>query len=774
MFARGIYAIIKEMIQAKAEGRAFRLPESGGMGMQETNLLELCGSVEQIIFRNEQNGYTVLELSAEGERITAVGIMPWVSVGEEVRLLGAWKSHPSFGTQFAAETCERALPTNTAAILRYLSSGAVKGIGPATAARLVDAFGEKTLEIMEKEPERLQSIKGLSKAKAEKISEEFKNMFGIREIMLFLSGYGVTPEEAVRVWKKWGVQALDNIRRDPYLLCIEPVRIPFDRVDGIAAAMERPQDDACRIRAGILHVLRHNRNNGHTCLPEEKLAQASARFLGVECGQTQEALESLVLDLSLVRDEIYGRSFIFLPDLHRCEVFSAGRLQMMLHYPPQRILGVTREIELIEREEGIAYADQQKKAIADALEKGLLILTGGPGTGKTTTLNAIIRILQKNGEKVLLAAPTGRAAQRMAEVTGCEAKTIHRLLEVEWNEDDKPVFTRNEKNLLNCDALILDELSMVDSSLFEGVMRALPLGCRLIMVGDCDQLPSVGAGNVLGDLIRSGQVPVVQLTEIFRQSMKSLIVTNAHRIVQGKMPRLSDHSSDFFFLPVYDPVQIGQSIVDLCIRRLPKSYGYSPLSDIQVLCPGRKGELGSIALNKQLQSAVNPAGRNKKELSANGYTLREGDKVMQVRNNYDIDWTKDDGSGGSGVFNGDVGTLLAIDKASGALAVRFEDRTAFYDMDSAGDLELAYAITVHKSQGSEFEAVVMPMFQGPPQLYYRNLLYTGVTRAKNLLVMVGTPRTVEVMVENNRKTKRFSALCAYLTKEGSENASEHT
>lgn len=739
--------------------------------MQDTNLLELCGSVEQIIFRNDKNGYTVLELSAEGERVTAVGTMPWVSVGEELRLLGAWKSHPSFGTQFAAETCERTLPTSTAAILRYLSSGAVKGIGPATAARLVDAFGEKTLEVMEKEPERLQSIKGLTKAKAEKISEEFKNMFGIREVMLFLSGYGVTPEEAVRVWKKWGPLSLDTIRQDPYSLCLDPVRIPFERVDGIAAAMDRPQDDACRVRAGIVHVLRHNRNNGHTCLPETKLLEASSRFLGVDSEQTAEALEGLVADTSLTRDEIGGRNFIFLPDMHRCEVYSAGRLHMMLQYPPQRITGVEREIALIEQEDGIAYAGQQKKAIVDALEQGLLILTGGPGTGKTTTLNAIIHILQKKGEKVLLAAPTGRAAQRMAEVTGCEAKTIHRLLEVEWNEEDKPVFTRNEKNLLNCDALILDELSMVDSGLFEGVMRALPLGCRLIMVGDCDQLPSVGAGNVLGDLIRSGKVPVVQLNEIFRQSMQSLIVTNAHRIVQGEMPRLSDRSSDFFFLPAGDPALISATIVDLCIRRLPKSYGYSPLFDIQVLSPGRKGELGSIELNKQLQSAINPPDKAKKEITANGYSLREGDKVMQVRNNYDIEWTKEDGSGGAGVFNGDVGILLAIDKAAGDLAVRFEDRTAYYDLDSAGDLELAYAVTVHKSQGSEFEAVVMPMFQGPPQLYYRNLLYTGVTRAKNLLVMVGTPRTVEIMVENNRKTKRFSALCDFLVKEGDGDAS---
>lgn len=732
------------------------------METMEQPLLELCGAVEQIIFRNEKNGYTVLELSVGEELVTAVGSMPWVNEGESVRLLGGWKSHPNFGTQFQAEACERTLPASAEAILRYLSSRAVKGIGPSTAAKLVDAFGERTLEVMEKEPERLCSIKGITRARAMKIAEEFRNVFGIREVMVSLGAYGITPEEAVRIWKLWGSQAVERIHEDPYSLCEEPLSLSFDRADGIAASLERPQDDRCRVRAGILHVLKHNMNNGHTCLPKEKLLVAVSSFLGVEQEQAEEEMDRLVLDASLVAELVEEQEFVFLPKMHRCETYSAGRLLMMRQYPPQRITGIEKEIAAIERKEGIQYAALQRQAIRDALEKGLLILTGGPGTGKTTTLNAIITILENKGEKVYLAAPTGRAAQRMSEVTGKEAKTIHRLLEVAWDEEDKPTFTRNERNLLECDALILDELSMVDSYVFEGVLRAMPLGCRFLMVGDCDQLPSVGPGNVLGDLIRSGAVPVVQLNEIFRQSMRSLIVQNAHRIVKGEMPELSVHDSDFFFLNQGDPASISATIVDLCTRRLPKTYGYSPLFDIQVLSPGRKGELGSRELNLQLQQAINPPSPEKKEWKTNGVTLREGDKVMQVRNNYDLIWEREDGVTGEGVFNGDVGILLKIDRPASSLVVQFDDRTAVYELESANDLELAYAVTIHKSQGSEFEAVVMPMYPGPRQLCYRNLLYTGVTRAKSLLVMVGVRRTVAVMVENNRRTKRYSGLYPFL------------
>lgn len=736
--------------------------------MEEKQLLEIRGDIERIVYKNDKNGYTVLELSVENELVTAVGNMPGVGVGEQVRLIGVWKNHPSFGLQFAAECCEHLMPTTTIAMLKYLSSGSIKGIGPATATKLVETFGERTLEIIQNEPDRLCIIKGITKSKAQSIADEFKNIFGIKEVILYLGKYGITPQESLKAWKMLGQKTIEIINIDPYRLCDENIGVSFEQADNIAACLDKPQDNICRIRAGIIYILLHNMNNGHTCLPKDKLLSAAEQFLGVGYDVVEEALTQLKNDGSLETDVIDENEFIFTPKMHRCEIYTAGRLLMMLRYPAQSIKGIDKYISSIESEKGIEYADLQKKAIKDALDKGILILTGGPGTGKTTTLNAIIKILEIKGEKVFLAAPTGRAAQRMSEVTGKDAKTIHRLLEVEWDREDKPTFKKNEKNLLECDALILDELSMVDANVFEGVLRALPLGCRLIMVGDSDQLPSVGSGNILSDLISSDVIPKVELKEIFRQSMKSLIVTNAHRIVGGQMPELSVRNNDFFFLNSNDKSKISETIIDLCANRLPRSYGYSPLFDIQVLCPGRKGELGTIELNKKLQNKLNPASRDKKEITINGSLFRECDKVMQRKNNYDIPWVKTDLTSGEGVFNGDVGILTEINKSASSLTVQFDDRTAMYDIDDAVDLELAYAITVHKSQGSEFEAVIMPMFQGPPQLYYRNLLYTGVTRAKSMIVMVGTTSTVYKMVENNRKTKRYSGLKYFLTRECSK------
>lgn len=731
-------------------------------GQEEQTLYEMSGSVERVIFRNEKNQYTVLELNNSEELVTVVGCLPFVSEGEELKVIGTWTSHPSFGPQFKAQACERSRPATAAAILKYLSSGAVKGIGAATAARIVETFGENALDIIENDPERLAQVKGVTKAKAKKISEDFKQANGIKDVMVRLGKYGITPEEAVRVWKRYGAYAEECIRKDPFCLCDEELDIDFARADTIAASLEMPQDDTGRVRAGLIYVLRHNANNGHTCLPRESLVQVASRMLQVEPDVAGGILRSME-DTFDVHTETFGeREFLFLPRYHQSETYCADRLQMMLRYPPQSIVGVEGSIKEIEIREGIHYAPEQKQAITQALEKGFLILTGGPGTGKTTTLNGIIRILKEKGETVLLAAPTGRAAKRMSELTGEEAKTVHRMLQVQWDEADNPVFSRNEQNPLECDAVVVDELSMVDVSLFEGVLRALPLGCRLILVGDCDQLPSVGAGNVLGDLIASQMFPVVQLTEIFRQSMESLIVTNAHRIVAGEMPQLKDKTHDFFFLPLRRAETISSTIVDLCARRLPASYGYSVYQDIQVLTPGRKGELGTQELNRRLQEALNPPDKGKKELNVNGYLLREGDKVMQVKNNYNLPWSRSDGTTGEGVFNGDMGILIEIDKAAGAITVAIDDKMVLYDTDHAGELELAYAATVHKSQGNEFQAVVMPMFPGPKQLEYRNLLYTAVTRAKNLLILVGEERTVRAMVANNRKTRRYSGLLHFL------------
>lgn len=736
--------------------------------MGESQLLEMTGTVEQVIFRNEKNGYAVVELNNGEELVTAVGNLPFVGAGEELHIVGSWMKSQNYGEQFKVEAFERSKPANEAAVLKYLSSGAVRGVGAATARKIVGLFGGKALDVMENEPERLCAVRGITKAKAEKIGGEVRRLGGIREMMVQLGGLGITPEEAVRVWKCYGPQAADRVKEDPYCLCGDGVRVGFERADSIAASLERPQDDVCRVRAGILHVLRHNLGNGHTCLPSDKLVPAAARMLGVERDLARDVLEELKADASVVSAVFRDREFVFLPALYRSEVYIAERIRMLLRFPAPSFTGVDGRIAEVERASGIRYAEGQKQAVREALSKGILILTGGPGTGKTTTLNAIIRLLEQTGEKVILAAPTGRAAKRMSELTGREAKTIHRLLQAEWDENDRPVFAKNEKNLLDCDALIVDELSMVDVQLFEALLKALPLGRRLVLVGDSDQLPSVGPGNVLGDLIASDLLPVVQLRQVFRQSMQSLIVRNAHRIVAGEIPELNVRNEDFFFLQCPEPARIGALIVDLCSRRLPKSYGYSPLTDIQVLSPGRKGELGTLELNKKLQQAVNPPDGKKAEIRVHGTLLREGDKVMQIKNDYNLPWTRADGTVGEGVFNGDLGTVLEIDRRAPSITARMDDRVVVYEAETAAELDLAYAMTVHKSQGNEFPAVVMPMFRGAPQLCYRNLLYTAVTRAKSLLILAGTPETVRSMVANDRKTKRYTGLFDLLSGGGAD------
>ena len=730
--------------------------------MTDKELLQLCGSVEEIIYRNPTNGYTVLTMLCDGVTATAVGMMSDVNIGDELKLVGNWKNHSSYGEQFAFEYYEQFMPTTSESILKYLSSGTIKGIGRATAKRLVEIFGENTLDVIQNEPQRLTEIRGISTEKAMAFSAEVRKAFGMREVMLYLEKFHISTQESVKIWKLLGSQAIQLIENDPYILCTENIEVSFQRADAIAAALEKPCDDTFRIRAGIIYIITYNSGNGHTCLPREKLTEVTAAFLKLTPELINETIDSMLIDGSLISDKIDDKDFIFLPSLYTSESYAASRLSMMLQFPAERITGVELALELFEKQKSISYATLQRRAIIEAMSGGLLILTGGPGTGKTTTLNAIIELYKQCGIKVALAAPTGRAAQRMSEVTGCEAKTIHRLLEVEWDKNDKPVFKRNERNMLDCDALILDELSMVDASLYEGVLRALPLGCRLIMVGDSDQLPSVGAGNVLSDLIASERIPVVQLTEIFRQSMQSLIVTNAHKIVHGEMPEISRTDSDFFFMACSDRERLADTITNLCTTRLPASYGYSPFDDIQVLCPGRKGELGVTDINKRLQQALNPSKGKSFEVQMPIYTFRLGDKVMQTKNNYDLIWARDDGTEGSGVFNGDIGIIEEINRAAKSVCIRFDDKHVIYDSDSMLQLELAYATTVHKSQGNEFNAVIMPMYYGAPQLYYRNLLYTAVTRAKKLLILVGNVSTLKKMVDNNRKTMRYSGLKAFL------------
>lgn len=733
--------------------------------MNEEKLYELNCTVEHIVFRNEENGYTVIETDVEGSEITAVGTMPEVHEGEQLHLLGRFTSHPSYGEQFTVEVFESIMPTTTLGILKYLSGGAVKGIGAATAARLIKAFGENTLEVMKSEPERVAALKGISLEKAASFAEQLNRAVNIRDLMAYLGSFGVNPLEAVAVYKEFGNEAMNIIEDNPFALCLTDTGIAFETADLIAQKKEIPCDSALRIRAGITHVLRHNTSNGHTCLPEDKLIATAASFLKIEENRAYEVLEELITENNLARDEIRGRTFIFLPELFESEGYIAARLKMMLRFPAAAFTDAEAQIERIEKHNGIAYADQQKAAIESALKKGLLVLTGGPGTGKTTTLNAIIEVLRNNGQNVLLAAPTGRAAQRMSELTGCEAKTIHRLLEVQWDKNDKPTFKKNEQHTLDCDALVLDELSMVDDELFESVLRALPMACRLVLVGDSDQLPSVGAGNVLAELIASNVIPVVQLNQIFRQSEQSLIVTNAHHIVKGELPELNRRDSDFFFLECRSMTEAQQTILGLCSQRLPKSYGVSPINDIQVLTPGKKGVLGTFELNKALQNILNPKNEEKDEITFNNTVYRVGDKVMQVKNNYDILWTKYSGECGEGIFNGDIGIIESINKPQRMMRIKFDDRYANYDADCALNLELSYACTVHKSQGNEFEFVVMPVMKNSQFLFYRNLLYTAVTRAKRMLILVGDRKTVEYMVNNNIRTLRYSGLAEFLKRD---------
>lgn len=722
-------------------------------------LCRLEGSVERVIFHNEENGYTVLELATDQELVTVVGTVTGISEGETLIVSGNYTSHPRFGTQFKMEVCERKLPATSAAIRSYLASGAIKGIGGKLAERLVAQFGDETLTIIEQAPARLAEVEGISPKRAEKIAEEYRKLFGIRAVMQFLEAYGVPAPNAIRAWKHFGLNAQEVISSNPYLLCIEEIGVAFEAADRIALCNGVKPDGYERVSAGFLHILRHNLNNGHTCLPDDKLTRTCSELTGCDSHHAGDVLAEMLDRGELVELRRDGKRFLYLPRYYEAECLIASRLQLLLTNPREGLVpDVEAFVSAFEQAQGITYASLQRRAIITAITSPVMILTGGPGTGKTTAISAIIRLLGQMGEKVALAAPTGRAAKRMSELTGAEAKTVHRLLEVDYGSGrgDAVKFKRNEKNPLPCDAVIIDETSMMDTLLFQSLLRALRLSCRLILVGDPDQLPSVGAGDVLGDLIDSGRIPVVHLTEIFRQAAQSLIITNAHAIVSGQYPQLDVRKNDFFFLPCGSAAAIASTAADLCARRLPKSYGFSPMWDIQVLTPMRVGACGTAELNRVLQQALNPPTPVKKEYSNGLAVLREGDKVMQVRNNYDLIWERDNGEEGMGIFNGDIGVIEMINRPSSSILVRFDDRVAEYSFEMAGELELAYVITVHKSQGNEYDAVILPLSDGRSRLYYRNLLYTAVTRAKRLLIILGSRRAVEMMVDNHKKTRRYT------------------
>lgn len=731
--------------------------------MMDSDNEELRGTIEDIVFANSETGFTVLDMCVDEELITAVGVLPAVSVGETLRIFGHWDRHPSFGRQFRVNKCEREMPKSASDMLKYLSSGAIKGIGPKTAVKIIEEFGDSTFDVIENEPLKLVRIKGISENKAEEISKEFKKQFAIREVMIYLEKFGMTSNECVKVFKTFGSRAVDVITENPYMLCRENIGISFKRADEIAGNMPNRPSENYRIGAGIVHVLRHNLRNGHTCLPKDKVISPACDLLDSDENTVNLTIDELIENGQLICKNMNDRDYLFLPYMYTAEYSAAQRLSVMLKFPPPKgKSSIKNRIASLEKQFGIHYEKLQAEAITTALEKGMLILTGGPGTGKTTTLNGIIELFERDGLKVALTAPTGRAAKRMSEITGKDAKTIHRLLEVEWKDDDKPTFQRNISNPLAYDAVVVDELSMVDISLFSSLLDALKLGCRLIMVGDSDQLPAVGAGNVLHDLIDSGLIPVVALKEIFRQAMESLIVTNAHKIVSGEMPELDRTDNDFFFMSRNNVYLAAGTVIDLYTQRLPKAYGYDPLKDIQILCPSRKGETGSVNLNTAIQKRMNPPDKFKNEFNFNGRIFREGDRVMQIKNNYDIPWKKGK-EPGMGIFNGDIGTLEMIKPEAKLMKIRFDDKEAIYSFDFANQLELAYAITVHKSQGSEYNAVIMPVCSVLPQLSYRNLLYTAVTRAKSKLILIGTKRDVSAMVENDKRIKRYSALKYFLT-----------
>lgn len=724
---------------------------------------ELQGTVEDVVFSNEETGFTVIDMSVDGELITAVGVLPTLSAGETLRVTGHWDYHHSFGRQFKIDECERQMPKTSADMLKYLSSGTIKGIGPKIAAKIVEKFGEDTFNILENNPELLSTIKGISKDKALEMSEEFRRQFAIREVIIYLEKFGMTSNECVNVFKIFGARAIDIITENPYILCREPIGMSFDRADSIAANMSGDSYGTYRIKAGIVHIVRHNLRNGHTCIPRDKIIEPAVSLLESDNDTIESIIDELLEDKQLVCESIDGREFLFMPHIFAYERSAAQRLSVMLKFPPPKgKTSIKNRIKSLESKFEIKYEDKQKQAITTALETGMLILTGGPGTGKTTTLNGIIELYERDGLKVALTAPTGRAAKRMSEITGKEARTIHRLLEVEWKDGDMPKFQRNLTNPLPYDAIIVDELSMVDIHLFASLLDAMKLGCRLIMVGDSNQLPAVGAGNVLHDLIDSGLIPVVALTEIFRQAMESLIVTNAHRIVKGENPELDINDNDFFFMNRPNVILTASTVIDLYTKRLPNAYGYDPLADIQILCPSRKGEVGSVNLNNALQKRINPPDEFKNEFIRNGRVFREGDKVMQIKNNYDIPWVRNK-EHGTGIFNGDIGILTQIKPAVRLMKIRFDDREAIYTFDHANQLELAYAVTVHKSQGSEYEAVIIPACHVIPQLSYRNLLYTAVTRAKSKIIIVGTKEDIYSMVANDKKIKRYSGLRHFLT-----------
>ena len=720
----------------------------------------LQGTIAGVVFQNYENGYAVLRLQiAQGDTVTVVGTIPLPTVGERLMVTGKWSSHPSYGKQFEAEFLERLMPQTTTEILQYLSSRAIKGIGPKIASRIVEHFGDQTLVVMEREPMRLAEVSGISDAKALAIGEEFRLQFGMRHLMEFFALHHLPAELAVRTYKVYGESTVELLYDDPYLLMDEGLDGPFGAVDRFAIELGVDADDPRRIEAGILFELRYNLSAGHSFLPEDKLAAATAQLLNVDNATVRDRIDRLLEQQRLVRDVLSGITVLYLPELFRSETYCTRRLLEAAGRSYKAPSRLEQKLQQAARQSGLIYSAQQEQALREAATSGLLLITGGPGTGKTTILQGILSLFDQMELSCLLCAPTGRAAKRLTEVTGQEASTIHRLLGAGIDpHTGKLFFTKDESDPLKADAVIVDEMSMVDVQLLDSLLQAVSGKTRLILVGDPDQLPPVGPGFPFSDMLRSGMLPSVRLTDIFRQAQQSLIVMNAHRVNRGEMPELRNVKNDFFFLPGKSEDGVGQTIVGLCATRLPNNMGI-PSAEIQVLTPTKKSAAGTANLNKLLQASLNPPSPAKKERPFGDFIFREGDRVMQIRNNYDIMWKKCDGSAvGTGIFNGDVGIIQSIDPGMETVTVVFDDRMADYDFTQLNELELAYAMTVHKSQGSEYRAVVLAAWNSSQYLLSRSVLYTAITRAKELLIIVGREETVAVMTNNAKTGRRYTGL----------------
>ncbi len=747
------------------------MAEREDLPMTDDGEESLEGSIEAVIYSNDENGYSICDMAtSDDDIITVVGTMPFISAGDSVTVIGKWVHNPRYGRQFSVSRYEKRMPADTAAMLKYLSSHTIKGIGPKTAQRIIDTFGEDSFDVIENHPEWLTEIRGISLKIATAASEDFKNQTGMRSAMLFFRDF-FGSALTVRIYKKWGSASVDIAKKNPYRLCNEIEGIGFEKADSMAQKLGFEGDNIDRIMSGIYYLLTSNAmQNGHVCLPRSKLVESSSVLLGVDADKADSAVNELLRQEKLKYRLSENEQMIYTAESYKAEKYVAQKLWLLDKVCASLdLMDIDRFVEMEEQKNGISYASMQKKAITDALRYGVMILTGGPGTGKTTVVRALLHIFESMDYKVALAAPTGRAAKRLSESTSREAKTIHRLLEMGYDPSGKLTFGRNENDLLEHHVIIIDEASMIDLSLMDALLHAVKPGARIVIIGDSDQLPSVGAGNVLRDLADSGRFSVVRLNEIFRQAQKSLIVTNAHRINVGDMPVLDVKDNDFFFMKRDSDRSIASTIVELCALRLPKKYGDMARFGTQVTCPSRKGEAGTENLNLILQEALNPPSKNKREYKFREIVFREGDKVMQTRNNYDLYWTREsDGKDGSGVFNGDIGIVEEINPFDKSMMILFDDRRVCYDFTILEDIEHAYAVTVHKSQGSEYPIVIIPVGNSAQMLMTRNLLYTAVTRAQKMVIIVGREEQVERMVENNRQSMRYTGLCDFLKKNEDE------